>query len=206
MENQDDKKLKLFGLLAADPLFDIRTLVQEFGVSIHRLKRWEKEYNRRETIADLDKVLDVDEVIVKRVAEEVAAEIVELEVVPENLEIDEQTNEIVTSSELAKRREQAELDAKNFADSKIAKFIGGIQGLQVLKESTQDAANKAMAIIAIKMQDPDVQSKDFKELVASLTAIQNAFFNRPTTTVNVKNSNTLDGGGTLSDFRNKLKG
>ena len=219
--SEDTTKLQLFGLLAKDPKLDIRTVVQEFDVSIHTLRKWKKEYDQGVSLGCVEKLIDLDTVVADEIIDIATNKVMDAveEAIPEPLVIDETTNEVVTESEL-KKRELEYTERRNMRDAISNKFKSGISELKNLNEATQDTALDLVSLIAQRISQiseiGDRQTvngkkggaalgsytRDLVDLSSALSGIQNAFFNKPSISVNVNQENKV---GLLGNFRENLK-
>ena len=85
-----------------------------------------------------------------------------------------------------------------------------INSLQMLQEETQATAYTIINMITEKLKLEvdgneiflDIDTKELVALTGALTSVQNAFFNRPQTNVQVNNIGESTG---LSDFRKRLR-
>jgi len=171
-----EKRSEVFALLAVDSDLDLRTLVQKFGISIHTLQRWQKEHKERLNVNEINKAIDG---------------LIEVE------DITSETLETIAPI-LCKPVELKKID--NIKDLKKA-----VTGLQSLKNELQDSAITLLKLIEEKMLDSAyIDIKGIKELAASLAAIQNAFFNKPATNINVNAQANVESANTLSEFRATL--
>ena len=83
-------------------------------------------------------------------------------------------------------------------------FKNGVSGLKLLSEETQGTAGVIVGRIADMMEDKNLCPQDLAKLTSSLASIQQAFFNKPITNIQV---NTVAGEGKslLSAFRGGLQ-
>ena len=188
-------KLKFFGILATDPDIDIKTLVQSLKVPFQTLNKWKTEHNNGITNDALEKVLDTDEIIIRKVAEEVADKIIEVKVKPDEPLSPEEEEKI----------------NKKFKAKKTKDIISKISNLQELKTDVQAVAKDLVSSIADRLQDIQNEptcydSKDIASLTTALTSIQNAFFNKPTTQIGVSlHTGSDQNDQTLLGFRARMK-
>jgi len=242
---EDEAKLKFYGLLANDPNLDPRPLVQDFDVSIHKLRRWIKDYNASIEEGKIENLVDLEQVVSDRIIDTIADDtatafintlpkldldtekkddkfvkaLPEDERVPE-LVIDEKTNDIITQEELDKR-ELERKQQQDLADSLSGDLKLGVNGLRDLKTATYDVALGIVDVIQSRVQilkdrndviigtNGDIAIKaiptytrDVVDLSNAICNIQNAFFNKPVTNVQVNNETSV---GFLADFRSNLK-
>jgi len=191
-------KFELFGLLATDPDLDLRKYVQKYGEPLNTLKTWKREFKKSKTAEDLDKLLNVDAEIVERVANEVV------------MEIDHVAGEIVSAEVLegreAERAHALEVKEK-YAKIRAETFTSGASGLNALRGEVQATAADLVHLIAqkIELEGDELSIKDMNMLSSSISTIQNSFFNRPTTNIQVNNVAGEEGGTSLSAFREQLR-
>lgn len=190
-----DAKLRFFGLVkTAEELeqeLEYEAISDSLDVPVTMLKKWKKEHDKlktRETVVDL---LDVDKMMIDEVASHVK-EKVSAEVSGPQMEI--KNGKIVVVPDKVEPAVSAKLDT--FKDS--------VTGLQMLQEEVQGTAGTLVSRIAVLAEDSELTARDLASLTTALTGIQQAFFNRATTNIQV---NTVNGGGEslLSSFRENLK-
>jgi len=189
-------KLKFFGFLkTAEALGDkleYEAISDSLEVPVRKLKKWETEYNKldeEETVVDL---LDVDQMVIDEVTKHVAEEVSE-EIVGPQMDI--------VDGKIVVVKDTAVQDA---LDAKLESFKGGVKGLQLLQEEVQGTAGTLVSRIAVLAEDSELTAKDLASLTAALTSMQQAFFNKPTTNIQVNTLNS-EGGSLLSSFREQLK-
>ena len=179
--NKEWAKMQLYGLLSEDPMLDIRTLVQKLDTPISTLRKFKTEYETARLNGYIHKTINTDLTTVKAIAEKEAEKLIQ--VIPE----EHRTPEVVLEVE----------------QRAVSAFTDGVAGLQALQTETQDAATGLVKIIVDQSQESGLTPKEVQNLVMSLTSIQNAFFNKPTTNVQVNNQTII--GDALSEFRAKLR-
>ena len=129
--------------------------------------------------AELDKELAVEQIIEDAAGPEVVlSEDGQIMVVPEQT--------------IAQQQRQA----------RIAKITGGPKGLSALHDEVQATAGTLVHRIGDALDDTNIPTKDLSTLTVALTSIQQAFFNRPVTNVQINNGG---GEGLLASFRDKLQ-
>lgn len=219
MPSDDSKKLELYGLLASDPDTNIRVLVQRMGVPFSRLEKWKKEYFQSKKNGELDKLINLDAVVADKIIEKSADEAVDEFYDAMELEIDPKTNEIVSAEELS-AREFERSKKQQLKEAVTSDFQDGLAEVRDLCTKSEDAASKLIEVIADRLDEMadgqgDVsvgydgngkaifgsRTKEIVELSVALSNIRNAYFNKPTTNIQVNQV----GGGMLANFRNKLK-
>ena len=165
---------------------DLNTLVEELGVTKETLCKWTTQYSEDRTEEDILDTMNVDAMILEEVIEGPQVHINEhgvIEVVPEAVPI--------TTPEPADTE-------------KLAAFKKKVTGLQLLNEEVQGAAGALVSKIVTASEDEDLTARDLASLVTALTNVQNAFFNKPTTNIQV-NTTTGEGKSLLSSFQARLQ-
>jgi len=171
-------KNKLRGLLALGKVLNYATIARELGVTIVEVKRWEKEIAK----------------------EQLTQDIVEIATEPDEtkLEINPETGviEIVGPEKVVKTVAKSKMSPTKFRDS--------VEGLRLLSEEIQSTAGGLVTEIANQVEIGELSARDLAALTSAITSIQNAFFNKPTTNVQV---NTVNAGGEslLQAFKKGLK-
>lgn len=212
MASRDEEKLRLFGLLAADPDLDLKKQVQVLKVPISTLRKWRIEHRKGITEEKMEKLVNADPIIIDRVAREVAEQIEEV-ITPEVLVVDDSTDEVITSSELVLRKEQIEIEKQAKIDRRASRFVRQVEGVQCLQTDLQTTAGNLLNMIAERVEESmDADETDsrrlsvgeVKDITASITSLQNAFFNKPTTNIAVT-ANSNGDVGVLTAFREGFK-
>lgn len=188
-----ETKLKYFGLIKAaaktETKLDLQDVSDELNVSVARLRTWAKEFQESEEAENILHLLDVSELLIDRVVTEVIQEA--------SFEIDETTGEIIATNteELYNKPESKDILA----------FKDQVTGLQALNQEVQAAAGMVAKKVLkkIKTADDDMSPKDLKSLADAITGIQNAFFNKPQTNVQVNMA--VGESSLLNNFRNNMK-
>jgi len=210
----EEEKLRLFGLLASNPDTDLKILVQDLKVPITKLRRWKTEFLKLKDGDKLDTIITAEPVVLQKVAESVYSTVSKTK--EEFIAEASQTNTDVTVIEPTVKPD-SEVTAK------VDRFINSVDNLKALQQSLQDTALKIIDTIRERLDEPPARgevhdreideitglpdmddrltTKDISNLTASLTAVQNAFFNRPTTNITVNNENST---GMLGEFRSRL--
>jgi len=190
-------KLKFYSLVKTSEelgqALEYDAISDSLEVPVKLLKRWETELNKLAESESVIKLLDVDQLIIDDIADHVAEELEELtgprmEVVNGHIKIvDEQA--VVAAAE---------------AKQSVANFKDNVNGLQLLDEEVRGAAGTLVSRIAVLAEDAELNARDLASLTSALTSIQQAFFNKPTTNIQV---NTISGAGDslLTSFRGGLK-
>lgn len=210
--NEAEVKLTVFGQLATDPDLDLLLLVQKYKTPIAKLRRWKKEFDKANIEATLVTTLTADEKLIDRIAREVLEEDLPT---PEPLEVDPETNEIITLSEYKRRQDLKqqrlnEIEVKaEYKKQQLETFKDSVNGLQTLQLATQATAGQLVHVISehvenLSREGHPLISKELQMLASALTSIQNAFFNRPVNNITVNNQTNVEG-ASLSEFRASLK-
>ena len=195
----DEAKLKLLGLISTmeqGEALDFVALAKELCQPETTVRRWVKALLKEKEDGKILHMVDIERVLLDRVTAELKEEVVVAEEALHTLRINPITNVI----------EVVKPDAvTNRAATRLDSFRNGVTGLQLLREDLQESAGNITGKIAMLLEEPELNSKDLLNLTSSLTAIQNAFFNKPTTTVNVGVSTGQHGTSMLSSFRDGMK-
>ncbi len=166
-------KLKALGLIAED--VDLKEIVEELDVAYGTLIRWKTELKEGIANGNLTSLLETDELLVARVAEELVEELVEM--------APDQTKAI-----------QGEL-------VDIVKGVGGYQELSVeLQEVASNLAKKINMLTLTATNNIQIES-----LVVSLAKLQEAFFNKNVTQVAVFNSQAQQSSTSVDKFKGLQK-
>ena len=194
-------KLEFFGILAAEPDIELKPLVQRLKIPYNKLMKWKKEHQQYTSADDVAKAVNADQIIVDRIATEVSKEI--LEATPEELTIDPKTNKIVAVSELQKY-EDTKRKAIEDMETLTKSFKDRVNGLQALQSEMQATAGALVNKIAGTLLDEEgsLAIKDLASLSSALSTLHNAFFNRPSTNIQV---NQITGDSSLDEFRSNLR-
>ena len=157
---------------------NLQSLVLKYGVTYPKLLRWRKEYEEARENNAVDKLIQLDSLVVNRILDEVEQDAIAA--MPEDTAVVEDT---------------------------IDSLKAGITGLQLLNTEVQQAALNLIAktnALIITEDESDVQSltpADIQRLATVVTGIQNAFFNKNGTHVQINN---LQGDAMVSAFKGRL--
>lgn len=194
-----EAKLKFFGLITTaakqDEQLDYSAVSQMLETPDTTLKRWANEFKKKADEDSTLKLINVDEVMINRIAEELEAEAEELDgprtrVNPVTGEI-----ELVKNDVVATQRKES-----------IGKFRDSVNGLQLLNNEVQATAGTLVHKIMDAADEEELSTRDLVGLTKALTDIQNAFFNKPTTNVQVNNiQSDGESDSLLKAFKERLK-
>lgn len=155
----EEIRLKAFGFLQVDSSPSrLRELVKELDVPYSTLLKWRKELNAATKEGNVFSLINADQLMLHRVAEESRLELKKL--APEEGEL---------------------------IEAEVNDVINGVEGLQVLNKQLQTTAIK-LARRVDSLTASTVYGKDIAILVDALTKLQIAFFNKTTNTINVQNN------------------
>ncbi len=198
----NEAKLKLFALLKQNPELKLQKYVQEWEIPLRTLKRWKKEYDEADTADKLIELVNVDEAIIEEAIDIVTDDL--KNVMPElNLEIvDGETEYVeddsVEDSELLDAEDVTqELESYKILEKmkrkKTQKFRDALTGLKMLNEESQATAGTILHAIMDRLDELESVSATFKvaeieSLTNSLVNIQNAFFNKAVTNIQINNT------------------
>jgi hypothetical protein len=188
---QNENKLKFLGLVKTAALtkhdLDLDIISEELDEPKVKLNRWIKEFKRDDIEAGARELVNIDDLVIDRVLEEIDENIPEFHINPV-------TGVIEPKPEASKSPE-------------IQHFKDSVTGLKLLNEELQAAAGSIVCQIVEAAQD-ETRPRELSNLAKALTDIQNAFFNKPTTNIQVNNvSSSGEGGSTLLEqFKNNQKG
>jgi len=172
---------------------EYEAISDSLDVPVKQLKRWKTELSKLDDSESIIKLLDVDQLIIDEAADHVAEELEEL--AGPRMEVVGGVIQIVDENAVA-----AAVEAKQT----IANFKDKVHGLQLLDEEVRGTAGTLVSRIAVLAEGAELNARDLASLTSALTSIQQAFFNKPTTNIQV---NTINGAGEglLSNFRGGLK-
>ena len=154
----DEVKLKALGLIKAGR--DLKELVNELDVHYPKLLQWRSELNKKVETCTLTSIVDVDQVIVHEVAERVKNDLIELD---------------PTQAKVIK--------------GEIADVVSGIDGYQLLSVKLQTVALTLANKIDEASEDECFNTPaGIESLVSSLSRLQEAFFNKNGTNINILNA------------------
>lgn len=182
MTELEDESVKLEVLAKLKEGTKPQVLVQDFGISYSRVLKWRRELKEAEETGTVNKLLQIDKIVLQRVADEVEKEIQQLNIVE-----DEPINEEIAVE----------------IEGEVEKAVDSIKGLQLLDTSLQQAA----ILIIDKIKEKTIfveETKDLYTLTEALAKLQNAFFNKPQTNVNILNNNNVSNDG-LQKFRGLMR-
>lgn len=209
MGNIKEARIKFYGLLSTNPDIDPKQVAKELKTPVPTLMRWKKDYEADSTLESLDKLIEADEVIVERAANIVVEELAkELEpMIPKHAPAIE--GEVLSKEQLQEIEEEKQEQEKRleiYKEQKAKEITKGIKGLGLLKEDIQEVAQDLIVRVKEEMEENDyIPIKDVKDLTAVVTQLQNTFFNRPTTNIQVNNTNQNITEGALHEFRTNLR-
>lgn len=186
--SKEENKLKLLGLISSLSVGDIPNydaLAEELGESKTTVIAWASKIRRKQKDGQVLDMIDVESIMMDKVADEVK----------QMLQLDPISGE-VNLVDVEKE------DSTEVLTERIEKFRGSVKGLELLNEDLQSTASLLSARIGVLLLESEVHPKDLASLANALTSIQVAFFNKPTTTVNVGVGIGNEG---LSKFRAELK-
>ena len=170
MRYSDETKLKAIGLLHAGDLSK-REIAKQLDVGYSTLLKWEKEFEKHKQEGTLTKLLDVQDIIVKGVAQEVADTLIAFD--------PDQTEAI---------------------EGELLEVTQQIDGYQALSDKLQQVAMKLARKVSV-IAEHTSDAAELELLVSSLSRLQEAFFNKNITNINVLNNN----GQIQSDKVSKFK-
>lgn len=167
----DETKLSALALISAGE--DLKDIVDKLEVAYPTLKRWKDELELAQTNQNIAGLVDVDQVMLHRIAEETKQDLIDLASDGKDIaEIDEAIHGIVES-----------IDGYNLLNTK----------LQTVALRAADRVNNLI--------DSGTGIGDLKLLVETLALIQNAFFNKPTTNINMLNQHTNVSNTQVNNFK-----
>jgi len=201
----DDPKIRFIAIAQiaakADIELDFDALSRELGVTRKKLRGWAKEINEQSSSESVLAILDLDESIIDAIAHETVDKASDSVSGPQ-LNIHPVSGKITIMDEKAVATEKVK-------KKKVAAFKDSVAGLQLLKTEVQGTAGVIIGRIADLMEDENspLTPRDLTSLTSALCNVQQAFFNHPTTNIQV---NTMTGGGEgtslLSAFKSNQKG
>jgi len=184
-------KVKFIALLEAAKVSgkeaNLDALAKELDTDVSILKTWQTKHDKecqsqavRELIASDEPVVITDEPLSDESGHHV--ELIDGKIT-------------VVDKRIAK-----EVELKN---AKVERFKQGVTGLQLLNEDLQSTAGKLVGHISDLANDP-LHPRDLASLTSALCSVQQAFFNKPVTNVQV-NTMSSDGASLLTKFKNRMK-
>lgn len=198
--SNDEAKLKFFGLIKTaaerEQELDYSAVADMLETDRKVLKRWATEFKKKTENETALSLIDVDSVMIDRIAEELEREAAELDAPKTQINpVTGHIEVIKPDTKVTKQRNQ-----------KIESFRNGVEGLQLLNEEVQATAGTIVHKIMDAVDDDELSTRDLAALTKALTDVQNAFFNKPTTNVQVNTIQQNGEGETLlSAFKERLK-
>lgn len=185
--------VQLAGKVEANADLDWQLLSKELKTPVKTLRIWLKELVKAKTTEGVLALLDTDEQVIENVIESA----VEVAAGP-RVELVNGVIHVIEEGEVSPE------EKKQLAEEKIEKFKQSVEGLRLLQGEVQGAAGNLVEKIARFSENDKLEVKELGILTAALASIQNAFFNKPQTNIQV---NTMNGEGQslLSSFRERLK-
>lgn len=149
--DSEEVKLKALGKIHLDSTpVNLRQISEDDSIPYSTLIRWKRELEEAEAKGELDTLVDVDKLLVHRIAEETAQELKDL--VPSEGEL---------------------------IDKEISEVTKAIDGYQVLNQKLQVAALGIADQISL-LASACTNTKELALLASSLSVLQTAFFNKGT--------------------------
>lgn len=171
----DEIKLKAFGLLESGKT--PREIQEELEVSYPKILAWRKELEAARESGELHNLINVDKVIVTRVAKEVQQELVDL-------------------------AEEGEIAA---IEGEVMSTLEDIDGYQLLnKQMTTTAMGLTSTISSLAAGCES--TKDLVDLVGALANLHNSFFNKNSLSVQVNNQQNNYSDTSMSKFKALTEG
>jgi len=171
---EDAVKFEILGKLNAGT--KAQELAQDYGISYPKILKWKKEFKEAKENGTVADLIAADKVTIHEVAESVKHDIKELTDNPKEIEV---------------------------LEGEVDQAIAEIDGLKVLNTKVQTVALR----LASKIEEKTLKVEDIGDLqvlVNSLAVIQNAFFNKPLTNVNVLNAPGANN-DTVSEFKKLMR-
>jgi hypothetical protein len=204
--SHEELKLKAFGLYKSHCLqhppetFDLIKTAEKLDCKAGQVRRWIKDYESLDESASVASLVNVDALLVERITNEVAHELEEAE--PYTVDAEEEPDNLVVNP-ITGLVEVRQSEVVRDVNPKIAAFRDNLKGLQLLEEETRIAAGALVEQISKEARYGSLEPKELASLASALTSIQNAFFNKPVTNVQV--NNISGGSGLLSELKERLK-
>lgn len=195
--SQSEKKLQFQGILrlsaTVDRKPDLNLIAAELGVTVDCLYTWAREVAELDQSEAIIQLLELDMDIIDEVSSHS----------PEKAVTDDTEPQIELVDGVIKVTDPKAKAISKAKDTKVAAFKDGVTGLQLLNTELQGTAGTIVSKIASLVEDPDLSARDLQSLTAALTSVQQAFFNKPTTNIQV---NTVSGDGVslLKKFQDRL--
>ena len=172
MTSDDDIKLKVLGRMQLDSSpANLRTISTELKLPYSKLIKWRKELKEATDAGDISSLVDADQLLIHRVAEDVKNDLKDL---------------APTEGE--------------FIEAAVDDVVDGIDSYKVLNTRLQTTA-LVLAQKIDNMADIAVTAKDVIVLVDALAKLQLAFFNKSVTNVNVLNQQNSYTADSVSTFK-----
>jgi len=196
MSKLSELKLRFYEMIAEaarqkEPI-NYKMASQELGVDSSKLLVWVKELNNSSSDKVVSELLD-DDVMANKVTTAILEDVTTLD----NVVINPVTGIIEV------QQPNGEVKSTGMTRRKVSTFRAKVSDLKTLSEELQSTARALVEQIDIQLEEQqDISCVDIKNLAASLASIQNAFFNRPTTNIQVNN---VDGEGLLGMFKKEQK-
>ena len=203
-------KLKFLGLIKASSItstaLNLKEVSDDLEITVTTLKKWTNEFAETDEAQDILALISMDKLLLSRITK-VAAEEIIVETLPPELEEIKQEMESI-DDDLLHIDEAGNILVKSPIEeatvSAVMAFKDDVDGLQLLSKECQGTAGALVTRIAKLANDPKIEAKELNALTMSLASIQNAFFNKPQTNVQVN----LPGGSSsplLTSFQENLK-
>lgn len=185
--SKEENKLKLLGLISSLSVRDTPNyteLAKELGESRATVMAWASKIQKEQDAGKILDLIDIERIMIDKVADEVK----------QVLQIHPATGEVMVVD--------AESSQAQALEEKLEKFKDSVDGLKLLNSDLQSTASLILERIGMTlMESSTIHPKDLSSLANALTSIQVAFFNKPTTIVQV-GVGVSEG---LSKFRAELK-
>lgn len=166
----EETRLKVIGMLKVTDT-PLKQIADQTGASYHQVMKIRDELEEAEDTQAIESLVDVDEVLVHRIAKELT----------------EEFEEVTEGEHLPKVDEGA-------VTEKVNALVEGIDGYQQLSTKLQasaiNLANKIDAMASVAAGPLELQV-----LVDSLATLQSSFFNKNVVNVNVLNAGDAQQGG-----------
>ena len=197
--DRNEAKLKFHGLakaaLVLGTSLDLDLIAIELDTSVQMLKTWLTEINKMADSEAIIGLLELDH----EISDEAASQDLEKAVTDDMEDRVEIIGGKITviKAEDATKAQNKSLTAREFKD--------GVAGLNLLSEELQGTAGTLIQRIAFfaDKEDSQLTPRDLASLTSALTNLQNAFFNKPTTHIQVGVVNG-QGESLLSRFQGRL--
>jgi len=157
---------------------DWEELSAQLHVSKSTITKWIKEVNEEDFQTNILAMLDLSTPELETTATEMMEEAIEKEAVPQLHLGDDGTIQVVQEATVLSEEERS---------TRVMAFKQSVTGLQLLKEEVQGAAGIAVCKIAEKIEEGELTAQDLSKLTTTLATVYQAFFNKPTTNIQVNN-------------------